>query len=90
MTCEDECFTKYRQKYPSEKTLWKKIRCAYGDYLKKEFEMDMIVGNFNKVDQPYQPTSSTEIFNLFLLQYTEVQICIFNTDVIRKIQIKEL
>lgn len=101
---EKEFYPRYRQrriKYiphtlivgmelPLEPISKEKMRCAYCDYLKREFELDMIVGNFYKVDQPYLPQEPMNIFDSFLLQYTEIQICIFNTDIIKEIQIKEL
>lgn len=87
---EQEFYLRYKQRSSLVSHSWKKIRCAYCDYLKREFELDMLVGNFYKIDQPYQPNKNNNIFDLFLLKYTEIQICIFNTDVIKKIEIMEL
>lgn len=86
---EKEYYPMYRRQHPIMPPSWKKFRCAYCDYLKREFELDMIIGNFCKRNQPYQPGRHYNVFDRFLLQYTEVQMCVFNCDIIKKIRLEE-
>lgn len=79
---EKEFYPQYVE-WETEKTpIWKKLRCAFCDYIKKVYEIDAIIGNFYKQNQPYLPGKHGNVFDDFLLQYTEVQVCVFNREII--------
>lgn len=61
---------------------WKQVRCAFCDFMASLHRYDIIIGNFNKQDQPYLPDSFNSLFKTFLLNYTEVQVCIFDSRII--------
>lgn len=87
---EDFYYSKYKPQHPYETPTWQKLRCTYCDYLAKTYELDMIIGNFNKPDQEYLPPKHNNEFDKFLLQYTEVQICIFNKSIITDMTIERI
>lgn len=80
----------YKEYNPHKVPLWKQLRCTYCDFLKKTYELDAIIGNFNKPDQPYLPPKHKNVFDKFLLQYTEVQICVFNSKIIKNKKIERV
>ncbi len=88
---DKEFYTKYYEpRHPYEPPKWERLRCAYCDYLRETYELDMIIGNFDKPDQPYLPSKHGNEFDEFLLQYTEVQICVFNEEIIKDLSIERL
>lgn len=86
---EEEFYPKYELHNPIIPSSWAQLRCAYCDYLHLAYELDAIIGNFNKQDQPYLPIKKNNDFDNFLLQYTEVQICVFNADIIKIAEIEK-
>lgn len=87
---EEEFYVRYKQQHPLKPPTWSQLRCAYCDFLSKAYDLDAIIGNFNKQDQPYLPLKHNNVFDDFLLQYTEVQICVFNQDIISNLKIEKL
>lgn len=83
-------YPQYKSRHPIDPIDWKILRCTYCDYLNETYELDAIIGNFNKQDQPYLPLKHNNEFDDFLLQYTEVQICVFNKDIITNIEIEKI
>lgn len=71
-----------------EDELLKKIRCSFCDYLNEQYELDLIIGTFNLPNQPYLSEVYGKGFKNFSLDYVETQICVFNPEIIEKIEIK--
>lgn len=87
---EKEFYARYKSRNPVETPSWSQLRCAYCDYLSMVYDLDAIIGNFNKPDQPYLPGKHNNEFDEFLLQYTEVQICVFNKDIITDMTVEKV
>lgn len=87
---ENVFYKRYRGHHPTTPPSWSQLRCAYCDFLNTAYDLDAIIGNFNKQDQPYLPPRHNNEFDDFLLQYTEVQICVFNPDIITDLRIERL
>ena len=87
---EEEFYPRYKKRNPIVMPSWKQLRCAYCDYLNIAYELDAIIGNFNKQDQPYLPQKHRNEFDDFLLQYTEVQICVFDKKMITDVTIQKI
>lgn len=87
---EENFYPRYKEQHPINPPSWTQLRCAYCDYLNLTYELDAIIGNFNKQDQPYLPPIHNNEFDDFLLQYTEVQICVFNKNIISDIKIEKI
>ena len=87
---EDEFYPIYQTRHPHKAPSWKQLRCAYCDYLCMTYDLDVIIGNFNKQNQPYLPPKHNNEFDKFLLHYTEVQICVFNSNVISNMKIEKI
>lgn len=87
---EEEFYAEYKLRNPIKPPSWTQLRCAYCDYLSMTYELDAIIGNFNKQDQPYLPGKHNNEFDDFLLQYTEVQICVFNEDIITGMTVEKV
>lgn len=60
----------------------KRLRCAFCDFLKNKFTIDVLVGTFDLPEQPYLPCEYGTGFNKFALHYIETQICVFNSSII--------
>lgn len=67
----------------------KLIRCALFDYIHEQYNIQMVIGNFDLPKQKYLPKEYLAIKNKLDLSYTETQICIFDTTVIKKIAVQE-
>lgn len=65
---------------------WKKLRCTFCDYVHIIKNLDGILGNFIKKEASYK-NSSNQNFKKLLLEYTEIQICVFNEKCISDIEI---
>jgi hypothetical protein len=78
----DQFFTVHIEIDGDKEKFAKRIRCAYCDYLKRRFNLKMLIGNFYKPEQPYLPRQYGELFEKFDIKYIETQICIFNQDII--------
>lgn len=61
-----------------ERSSFKKLRCAFCDYLYKQYRFDLIVGTFHLPEQPYLDFPRTPDFNQLQLSYVETQVCVFN------------
>lgn len=59
------------------------VRCTYCDTLHNLYRYDAIIGNFHLPEQPYQPQIKNSLFTQFAIQYTELQVCVFNKDAIK-------
>lgn len=81
----EDIFLPLYSKYSDRKEIpdWKQVRCAFCDFMASVHKYDIIVGNFDKPDQPYQPKDTGELFKTFMLTYTEVQICVFDSRIIK-------
>lgn len=66
-----------------------RLRCTFCDYLKHQYKIYAIIGTFDKPDQPYLPTEYGEGFKEFFLNYIETQICVFNSGIIKSMEIVE-
>lgn len=87
---EREFYPMYKKQHPIKLPTWKQLRCSYCDYLKEAYDLEAIIGNFYIQDQPYLPEKHNNIFDEFLIQYTEIQICVFKKDIIKTIKIEKL
>ena len=61
-----------------ERSSFKKLRCAFCDYLYKQYRFDLIVGTFHLPEQPYLDFPRTPDFDQLQLSYVETQVCVFN------------
>ena len=78
-----DCFwPKYIAAHPKDGADYKKIRCAYLDFLKALYGLDVVIGNFNAPDQPYMTDVQNDIFESLKLIYTEIQVCVFDSSII--------
>lgn len=78
-----DCFwPKYSAEHPKEGAEYKKIRCAYLDFLKALYGLDIVIGNFNIPEQPYMIGVQHKIFESLKMVYTEIQVCVFDSSII--------
>lgn len=68
----------------------KKVRCAYCNYLQAVYSYDAIIGNFIIPDQPYQPHTTNNVLKQLMLEYTEIQVCVFDAKIIDIIEVEEI
>lgn len=87
---ESDFYPLYKKQPPINPPKWQQLRCAYCDYLSKTFKLDAIIGNFDAQAQPYLPSKHSKAFEDFLLKYTEIQICVFNKDIIDNMEIEKI
>lgn len=72
--------------YPRKKdhtVNYKVLRCRYCEYLQERFCLKAISGNFYLPEQPYLPEPSKSIISQFQLAYTEIQLCVFDPQIIK-------
>lgn len=79
---ETDFWPKYLNAHPKNIPDYKQIRCAYCDVLKAIYDLDIIIGNFNIPKQPYMPTIENKTLQALNLGYTEIQVCVFDKDII--------
>lgn len=60
------------------------VRCSFCDYLKREYELKVIVGNFSLLSQPYLPDKYKEFSKAMSLYYIETQLCLYDSRCIIK------
>lgn len=65
-----------------ERGSFKKMRCAFCNYLHKQYQFDLIIGNFYLPEQPYLQFERTPEFAQLQLSYIETQVCVFNQKII--------
>lgn len=87
---EEKFYPLYKSRRKKKRPTWNQLRCAYCDFLSMTYNLDAIIGNFNKQDQPYLPLKHHNEFDDFLLQYTEVQICVFNKEILTIEKVEKL
>lgn len=83
--CEDfekYFWPKYIEAHPKEIPNYKQIRCAYCDVLKAMYDLDVIIGNFNILEQPYMPQIQNKTLETLNLRYTEIQVCVFDKNIV--------
>lgn len=60
----------------------KQIRCSFCDYLKRQYDLQAIIGNFSLLTQPYLPDKYKEFSKNMNLYYIETQLCLFDNNCI--------
>lgn len=86
----DSFWPKYIKQHPTKGADYKRIRCAYFDFLKALYGLDMVVGNFYVPEQPYMTGIRHDIFASLKMAYTEIQVCVFDSNLIKIEEIVEL
>ena len=61
----------------------RRIRCSFCDYLKAQYSLKAIIGNFSLPNQPYL-TDYKSLASQLELYYIETQLCLFDTGYIIK------
>lgn len=61
----------------------RRIRCSFCDYLKAQYSLKAIIGNFSLPNQPYL-THYKSLASQLQLYYIETQMCLFDTSYIIK------
>lgn len=61
-----------------------KFRCSFFDSFKKAFDLDMLIGGFEKYKAFYinKNKNARSSFEKFRIPYIEVQYCVYNTNII--------
>lgn len=59
-----------------------RIRCSFCDYLKRQYDLKAIIGNFSLPNQPYISDRYRELQSKMKLSYIETQLCVFDLNVI--------
>ena len=70
------------EKMRVERNSFKRLRCAFCDYLHKQYHLDLMIGTFHLPEQPYLDFKRTPDFDQLQLSYVETQVCVFNQETI--------
>lgn len=76
---KNEFWPLYEKRAGSKPVDYRRVRCAYCDYLKALYEYDAIIGTFHLPNQPYLSKDMGSLGSLLKLEYTEVQVCVFDS-----------